>query len=267
MKNLLRILVVIASFASLICIHESGHWLAAKAFGLSAPVFSIGLGPGDMSLRLGTFWGTEFRLSPIPLGGFVEIPAMDFSDTQPALPLWQRTIVGLAGVGANLALAIGLLTWLFWSRGRVARTGRRLSVKHAFALSLAAAAETFLSILKSAGNHLCPFTSADGNEVVGPLGAVRKGSQALAGGLVEYIILIANVDLGLAVLNTLPVPPLDGGALSMAFAQRALHLSVPQIDLISLGVLLVVIALALITWAVRRLRRARAERSGLTRRT
>src|SRR5690606_27744818 len=54
----------------LIGFHELGHFLFCKLFSIRTPSFSIGFGPKLFSKKIG---GTEFVISPIPLGGFVEI--------------------------------------------------------------------------------------------------------------------------------------------------------------------------------------------------
>lgn len=57
-------------FITIVLVHEAGHFLAAKAFGVYAPIFSIGFGPALIRKK----WGeTEYRLSAIPLGGYVKM--------------------------------------------------------------------------------------------------------------------------------------------------------------------------------------------------
>ncbi len=73
--------IMIFGFLMLITVHEFGHWLFARLFGFATPVFSIGFGKRSWSWVLGTFWETEFRISPIPLGGYVLIPALQDEST------------------------------------------------------------------------------------------------------------------------------------------------------------------------------------------
>ena len=107
----------LAAFAAaiflIVLVHELGHLLAAKWARMPASVFSVGFGP-----RLWSFqWGeTEYRLSAIPLGGYVRIDPMEQTVQGPhgpislfdTYPLYQRAIVISAGVVMNLALALGL---------------------------------------------------------------------------------------------------------------------------------------------------------------
>lgn len=255
-KKLLRAAVIILTMVILILSHETGHWLAAKAFGLETPVFSIGFGPREASLVLGNFWGTEFRFSPILLGGYVEIPALDFTAETPPLALGPRTIIELSGVAANFLGAVSIFTWLFHTRGRVIGSGKKPSLAKAFTTAVKASVETSTAILQAVWASICPFAGKSNTSASGPIGAFKEGSRSLSKGLVDFAIFVSNVELGLATLNTLPLPPLDGGALLMAYAQYFFDLTPEQVDLISIGIMLTVVGLALSTWAIRRLRRA-----------
>ncbi len=97
----------------LIVIHEAGHFLVARAFGMKVERFSLGLGPVIASFRRG---GTEFAISALPLGGYVKItgmaPGEDVDPSDPALysnkPSWQRFLAILAGPALNYVSAVVL---------------------------------------------------------------------------------------------------------------------------------------------------------------
>ncbi len=96
----------------LIFIHELGHFLAAKAFGVRVEVFSLGFGRRLFGFRHGT---TDYRVAVIPLGGYVRMAGEVFEDDgEPrpdhlaAKPRWQRVVVYLAGPAMNVALALAL---------------------------------------------------------------------------------------------------------------------------------------------------------------
>ena len=86
---------------TVVVFHEFGHFLAAKAFGITVEVFSVGFGPRIAGFN---FRGTEYRVAWIPLGGYVklkgEIAPEDGHTPEPgelmAHPRWQRFIVYLA---------------------------------------------------------------------------------------------------------------------------------------------------------------------------
>jgi regulator of sigma E protease len=96
----------------LILVHELGHFVFAKLFHVKVLRFSLGFGPRIVGI---TYGETEYRLSAIPLGGYVRLLGEDPGDPIPpidrpralaAKPLWQRyTVVG-AGPVFNLLLAL-----------------------------------------------------------------------------------------------------------------------------------------------------------------
>jgi membrane-associated protease RseP (regulator of RpoE activity) len=104
------VLTALLILASLIVVHEAGHFLAATAQGIRVSSFSIGFGPVLLQRRRR---GVQFALRAIPLGGFVAFPDDDDDSAIPRndpdllsnRPLPQRALVIAAGVIANLLLA------------------------------------------------------------------------------------------------------------------------------------------------------------------
>ncbi len=104
-----NVLLVILGIGSLIFVHELGHFLAAKWIGVRVHVFSLGFGPAILR----KVWGdTDYRLSAIPLGGYVKLAGEHLEEDAPlkpwdfmAKPAHQRAIVLLAGVALNALLA------------------------------------------------------------------------------------------------------------------------------------------------------------------
>ena len=118
------ILSMVAGIMFLILIHEFGHWIVARTLGFQTPVFAIGFGKRSWSLVLGKFWNTEFRLSPILLGGYVSIPELQDETTAKEqmgeefksynfFPVWKRMAVAVAGVVMNILFAIVAIAMLF----------------------------------------------------------------------------------------------------------------------------------------------------------
>lgn len=99
-----------------IAFHEFGHFLFCKLFNIHTPSFSIGFGPRLMSKKIGD---TEFALSAIPLGGYVEIAGASEDDTTPAgysfrhKPWYQKFIVMFGGILFNLIFAYVICFLLF----------------------------------------------------------------------------------------------------------------------------------------------------------
>lgn len=103
-------------FSIAIAIHEFGHFIVALKLGLRVECFSIGFGP---ALWKKTYRGVEYRLSAIPLGGYVSIPDVDPEGTKAAqgtsthsrratIPAWKELLVAVAGPTMNLVLAVVL---------------------------------------------------------------------------------------------------------------------------------------------------------------
>lgn len=115
---ILGIIAVVFFFGLTIFIHEFGHFIAGKLLGLKAPIFSIGFGPSLLKKKIGD---TEFRISLIPLGGYVSLPELDptgmeliqgdgdqkTEELKPAI-WWKRIIVAFAGPLGNIILAVVL---------------------------------------------------------------------------------------------------------------------------------------------------------------
>ncbi|MEN3305226.1 MAG: hypothetical protein V7603_1428 [Micromonosporaceae bacterium] len=101
-----------------VCLHEAGHMLTAKAFGMKVTRYFAGFGPTLWSFRRGE---TEYGLKGIPLGGFVKIVGMTPQDDDVApedepramwrYPVWKRTIVMSAGSITHFILGFVVL-WI-----------------------------------------------------------------------------------------------------------------------------------------------------------
>ena len=98
----------------LIFVHELGHFVVAKFFDVKVTRFSIGFGPA-----LFTYQGeeTEYAICILPLGGYVLMQGADLQSTEElpekeqkrslmAKPIWQRSLIVLAGPAANLVLPV-----------------------------------------------------------------------------------------------------------------------------------------------------------------
>jgi regulator of sigma E protease len=103
----------------IIFVHEFGHLIVAKAFGIRVFIFSFGFGKRLVGFK----WGeTDCRVSAIPLGGYVKLEGeaddlvsedtSRLGDGQDFLrrPRWQRILVYLAGPAMNAVLTIAVLT-------------------------------------------------------------------------------------------------------------------------------------------------------------
>lgn len=114
--TVLYIIVCVALFSLAIAIHEFGHFIVALKLGLRVEAFSIGFGPALWKRKIN---GVEYRLSAIPLGGYVSIPDVDpegtkvieggaSSDASAEIPAWKEILVAVAGPAMNVVLAVVL---------------------------------------------------------------------------------------------------------------------------------------------------------------
>lgn len=118
---------LILALSILVGVHEGGHLLAAKLFGMRVEQFSIGFPPKIFGFKYGE---TVYSIGAIPLGGFVKISGMidESLDTktmdeepQPwefrSKPAWQRLIVMLGGIIVNVITGIIIFIFLTYNLG------------------------------------------------------------------------------------------------------------------------------------------------------
>ncbi len=108
---------VVVVLGVMIVVHEFGHYAAAKYFGVRVEVFSVGFGKRLWGFKRGD---TDYRLSLIPLGGYVKMSGENPMDEHSgdagefsSHPRWQRLIIAAAGPAMNIVLAIALLTGVY----------------------------------------------------------------------------------------------------------------------------------------------------------
>jgi len=97
----------------MVVIHEFGHFIVAKLLGIPVETFSVGFGPRLLGFRIGE---TDYRLSAIPLGGYVKFRGENLEMIQGksegtideflSQPKWKRFLVAIAGPVFNIATAL-----------------------------------------------------------------------------------------------------------------------------------------------------------------
>ena len=101
----MSILIAILVFGVLIFVHELGHFLAARAFGVKVNEFAIGMGPTLISWKSKKY-DTKYALRLLPIGGFVSMEGEDEeSDDENAFnkkPKWKRAIILAAGSSTRM---------------------------------------------------------------------------------------------------------------------------------------------------------------------
>jgi regulator of sigma E protease len=116
MPDPITIISVVILLGIVILVHEWGHFVAAKSFGVRVDVFSIGFGPRIWGWKRGD---TDYRLSVLPLGGYVKMAGdnpmeerVGADDEFLSKPRWQRAVIAVAGPAMNIVLAVVLVTVL-----------------------------------------------------------------------------------------------------------------------------------------------------------
>jgi regulator of sigma E protease len=111
-QTVLYVVEIAIGLGLIILVHELGHFLTAKMFGVRAPRFGFGL-PFTRPILKWTRGETEYGLYPVLIGGFVhlvgESPDAEDADDPRGLwrrPAWQRIVVFSAGVVMNALLAV-----------------------------------------------------------------------------------------------------------------------------------------------------------------
>ena len=110
----LAILIGILILGILVFVHEAGHFIAAKIFGVKVEEFGFGFPPRIWGKRKGE---TTYSINAIPAGGFVNLLG-EVGDQGPrsfaAKPVWIRALIVTAGVIVNFLLAVIIFTILLW---------------------------------------------------------------------------------------------------------------------------------------------------------
>lgn len=111
LPTLISFVITIFIFGLLIFVHELGHYLVARAFGVGVIEFAIGMGPRIKSWK-GKY--NTFSIRAIPIGGFINMVG-EYDDEIPeehkfkiplnTKPVWQRMLITIAGPLMNIALA------------------------------------------------------------------------------------------------------------------------------------------------------------------
>ncbi|MCK0531928.1 RIP metalloprotease RseP [Sphingobium agri] len=122
---LLTVLAFVAVIGPLVFVHELGHYLVGRWFGVKAEAFSIGFGP-ELAAWVDKR-GTRWRIGALPLGGYVrfkgdmnaasqtdpawlQLPPSERAESFPAKPLWQKAAIVAAGPFINFLFAILILS-------------------------------------------------------------------------------------------------------------------------------------------------------------
>jgi regulator of sigma E protease len=101
----------------MVLVHEWGHFIVAKSFGVRVEIFSIGFGTRLWGVKRGE---TDYRISALPLGGYVKMAGdnpLEERKGDPdeflSKPRWQRVLIALAGPAMNIVLSVLLVAGIY----------------------------------------------------------------------------------------------------------------------------------------------------------
>jgi len=206
-------LVVFLIVGFLILAHELGHYVVARVLGIPVARFSIGLGRPLLSMKRGS---TEYVVGLFPFGGYVLPHHTDYFAQTPM----HRLLFALGGPAANIVMTF-LLMGMFnvtvygWSTAAVLTEPLRQTLD---AVALVGTA--------------MPKAFAGMGQAVGPLGVLAQGGEFVGSSFVLGLQFAAVMSVNLALINLVPIPPLDGGRILLCSMElvweRAERLHVPM---------------------------------------
>jgi len=113
------VVIFIIILATLVLVHEFGHFIAAKKQGVKVEEFGIGLPPRIFGIKKGE---TIYSLNIIPLGGFVRLYGEEYHEIKKqnqskkafiSKKPWQKAVIVMAGVFGNFILGWAIMSFLF----------------------------------------------------------------------------------------------------------------------------------------------------------
>ncbi len=202
--EILYILLALLVFGVLILIHELGHFLCARAFGVKINEFSVGMGPRIFG-RVSKKYGTAYSLRAFPIGGYVSMDGEDGeSEDENSFgkkAVWKRIIITVAGAVMNLLLGFALMFGLVFSSNELISTTveafREGAVSNADGAGLAVGDRIIKvgNVSVHTGNELSYEIMNQGYEAV-DITVVRDGEEHVLGDIVFYSTTEQGVTFG-----------------------------------------------------------------------
>jgi membrane-associated protease RseP (regulator of RpoE activity) len=225
--------VFIGLLSLLVFLHEGGHYLVARRAGMRPTEFFVGFGPTiwARTSRDGLRWG----IKAIPAGGYVKIPGMGPREeveasmepyTYRAATRPRRLAVILAGVAVNLLVAVLLFsTQALLSAepgvGPVTALGDGVSMT---AEVLDATVDGLAGLVTGVGDYAGSVVAGEVPEhrMMSPIGGAQLTDGILEDDPSNLLLLTGVFSASLALLNLIPLLPLDGGHGALVVAEGAL---------------------------------------------
>lgn len=208
----------------IVSVHEGGHLIAAKIFGVYCTEFSIGMGPEIYRKKNKE---TDFVIRCLPIGGFcsmagetedgiekrheVDVPEERMLKN---VAKWKQIIIYLAGVTMNFILGFIFIIIAFM-------TIKVDGVNVDFLTALESTPETFWNYATAILQGIASLFS-NPTQISGIVGIYSYTGEMIKSGLTYYLMLIAIISINVGVFNLLPLPVMDGGRVVIAFIEMIL---------------------------------------------
>lgn len=229
-------LVFVGLLAGIVVVHEAGHLVVARRCGMRPTEFFVGFGPTVVARTSGS--GLRWGLKALPLGGYVKIPGMGPSEeveasqerfTYRSASRPRRLAVILAGVAANLVLAVVLFFGFATTNPEVdAGAARSLSGSVELTADVAVDTATGLGrLVTGAGDYASAVAKGEVPEdrMVSAVGGAQITDGLLDDHPSRLLLLAGLFSTAVAVLNLLPLLPLDGGHAALVLAEGAISVA------------------------------------------
>lgn len=216
---------------ALVFVHELGHYLVARRVGMAPTDFFVGFGPTVWART--TASGLRYGVKLLPAGGFVKIPGMGPREeveasrepfTYRAASRRNRLAVILAGVAVNFAVAVLLFAGFAMTQPGV---GPLQAVGTGLDQTTEVATGTFEglgNLIVGADDYARSVASGDvpENRMMSPIGGAQLADGLLDAAPGRLLLLAGIFSASLALLNLLPLLPLDGGHAALVVVESAL---------------------------------------------
>jgi len=209
---IVSLLAFLAVFTLIVLVHEFGHFLAARKYGVKVYEFSIGFPFSPRLLTLFRYKETVFTVRLLPLGGFVSFSQDGGEDDTELFRVshGKRALILSAGSLFNILFSFVIFTPVFI-------VGKHLGLVDALLLSVKTVWEILSGTLMFIGNIFTGHGTMEG--ISGPVGIAVMAGKAAGKGILNLCYFAGVLSMSLGIMNLLPLPALDGGHLAMLFIE------------------------------------------------
>lgn len=220
----------VSILTALVFVHELGHYVVARRVGMAPTDFFVGFGPTVWARTTKT--GLRYGVKLLPAGGFVKIPGMGPRDeveasreafTYRAASRKNRLAVILAGVAVNFIVAVVLFAGFAVTQPGV---GPAQAVGTGFSQTTEVATGTLSglgNLVFGADDYARSVASGEvpENRMMSPIGGAQVADGLLDVAPGRLLLLGGIFSASLALLNLLPLLPLDGGHAALVVIESA----------------------------------------------